>query len=107
MRASRQRSHDRPPGERSLRDRGTRGGVGENDRPHLLAVDSPVRVQDAGAEPDGDGLRGLGAGRRHPVRKLVGIETRHTMAAEPIEDMALAGGDAAGERDSQHCVSLN
>src|SRR5207247_216972 len=73
--------------------------------PHLLAVHRPVRGQDVGAEPRRDGLRGFGAGRRHAVRKLVGIEARHAAAAELVEDVALASGNAASEGDSDHDVS--
>ena len=61
-----------------------------------------VRRQHVRAEPRGDRRGRFGPGRHHAVRERVGVEARHAAAAELVEHVALAGRDAAGQRNFQH-----
>ena len=81
-------------------------GVGEHDR-RRASRDRPRRPASSTSAPNrvGDRLRRLGAGRHHAVRELVGVEARHAAPAELLEHVALAGRDAAGQRDFQHRVT--
>ena len=76
-----------------------RGGIGEDDRPELPAIHGAVGGQDVVAESLGNRPSRLGAGRHDAVRELVGVETGHAALPELVQDVALAGGDAAGERN--------
>src|SRR5262249_6751083 len=49
---------------------------------------------------------GLRARGFYAVGKLVGVERRHTQAAESIENIALSGRNAAGERNFQHPITV-
>src|SRR5215211_6821152 len=77
-------------------------GVGEYHGTELPSIDRSGRIEHVTSKPFGDRLRRLGAGGRHAVRELVGIETRRAELPEPLEDVALPRRNPAGQRDLPH-----
>ena len=80
--------------------------VGKHNGAELGAVDTAVSGQDVGAKPSRNGRGRFGTTRRHAMRERIGIEARHAAPAELLEHVGLAGGDPAGEGNSQHPVHV-
>ena len=77
------------------------GGVGEDDRPELLAIDGAVGGQHV-AETGADLLRRLRPGRHHTVRKRIGVETRNPAPLQRRQHVALPRRDTTSQPDLEH-----
>ena len=76
------------------------GGVGKDDGSKRVAVDRAILRHDAGTKSGRDRGCCFSASRGYSVSEIVGDKTRDAVTAELIQDVALACGGSARQRDS-------
>jgi hypothetical protein len=83
---------------------GTGAGVRKDDGGERGAIEARVRVQDARAEPVGDGQKARGTGRDGAPGEVVGVDDAGAERRQPRGTVRFAGGNAAGQSHAQEPV---